>query len=246
MRVGDTPWGTLTLWRRDGRPSFTPQEADLVASVCEPIGDAVRFHSRPIETSADRPIPRDRPGVLVFDTDGGLVSADAQAETWLDELPPEKGVPTPLGLDVPLWLVVTVFRAAANTLGHGDGTARARVRSRRGQWLVCHASAVRTAGDRPGNIVLVVEPAQPAQIAPIIVDAYGLTEREQQITHLIARGDGTAEIAGTLYLSPHTVRDYIKTIFRKVEVNSRGELVAKLFAEHFEPAHRASRRDSRE
>jgi hypothetical protein len=30
----------------------------------------------------------------------------------------------------------------------------------------------------------------------------------------------------------------VKVIFRKTAVNSRGELVAKLFAEHHEPLHR--------
>lgn len=35
----------------------------------------------------------------------------------------------------------------------------------------------------------------------------------------------------------HTVRDYVKAIFAKVGVSSRGELVAKLFAEHYAPLH---------
>jgi FixJ family two-component response regulator len=65
----------------------------------------------------------------------------------------------------------------------------------------------------------VVEPAKAAEIAPIIVQAYELTDREQQITRLIARGAATADIAEALFLS------------------SRGELVAKLFAEHYEPVH---------
>jgi hypothetical protein len=33
------------------------------------------------------------------------------------------------------------------------------------------------------------------------------------------------------------VRDHIKSIFAKVHVSSRGELVAKLFAEYYEPAY---------
>lgn len=61
--------------------------------------------------------------------------------------------------------------------------------------------------------------------------------REQEITLLIAQGAATAESAGRLYLSAHTVRDYIKTIFDKVGVCSRGELVARLFAEHYAPIH---------
>ena len=77
-----------------------------------------------------------------------------------------------------------------------------------------------------------------SEVVPIIIDAYGLTEREQQITTLIARGATTTDIDDELFLSAHTVRDHVKTIFRKVDVTSRGELVAKLFAEHFEPGYR--------
>jgi hypothetical protein len=35
------------------------------------------------------------------------------------------------------------------------------------------------------------------------------------------------------------VRDYVKAIFAKVGVSNRGELVAKLFAEHYAPLHMA-------
>lgn len=54
----------------------------------------------------------------------------------------------------------------------------------------------------------------------------------------IARGCSTPEIAAELFLSAHTVRDYIKSVFDKVGVSSRGELVAKLFADHYaDPFH---------
>jgi DNA-binding CsgD family transcriptional regulator len=43
-------------------------------------------------------------------------------------------------------------------------------------------------------------------------------------------------IGAELHLSPHTVRDHLKAIFAKVDVASRGELSAKLFAEHYAPA----------
>jgi DNA-binding CsgD family transcriptional regulator len=71
------------------------------------------------------------------------------------------------------------------------------------------------------------------------VQAYELSAREQQITELIAQGLTTAAISSRLHLSIHTVRDYVKAIFEKVEVSSRGELVAKLFAEHYAPSHTA-------
>jgi DNA-binding CsgD family transcriptional regulator len=235
LRVGDAPWGAIILWRRQGQPAFSPKETELVATLTEPIAEALRVRARPAEALGGL-ARHDRPGLMIFDSDGELMSADDQARVWLGELPPDHRVPTGVGVDIPLWLVVMVFRAAAVMFGNGDGTARARVRSRRGSWLVCHASCLRQA-ERFGTTVVVIEPATPAEIAPIIIDAFALSDREQQITRLIARGAATADIARELYLSPHTVRDHIKEIFQKVEVSSRGELVAKLFAEYYEPLH---------
>ncbi len=74
-----------------------------------------------------------------------------------------------------------------------------------------------------------------AAVAPLIVEAYELTQRELEVTRLVARGLGTSQIAAELFLSAHTVRDHIKAVFEKVGVSSRGELVAKVFADHYAP-----------
>lgn len=71
----------------------------------------------------------------------------------------------------------------------------------------------------------------------VIADAYDLTEREQAVTRLIARGAATAEIAAALHLSAHTVRDHVKAIFAKTGVSSRGELVATLYTEFYGAEH---------
>jgi DNA-binding CsgD family transcriptional regulator len=234
LRVGDAPWGPITLWRREGAPPFTDQETATLAALAAPIGEALRRHARPTAPGLD-PRP-DRPGMLLFDADGELVSADEEARRWLDELPPEPGVPTDHGV-LPIWMLITVFRAGAIRHGAGDGTARTRVRTRHGRWLACHASCLRAADGSAGDVALVVEPAPPAAVAPLVVEAYDLTAREQEIVHLLARGAGTAEIADELFLSKHTVRDHVKAIFAKAGVTSRGELVAKLFAEFYEPTH---------
>jgi DNA-binding CsgD family transcriptional regulator len=238
LRVGDAPWGSITLWRREGQSPFTDREAAIVAGLSAPIAEALRRHARP--TDAEPGTDVDRPGLLLFDNDGEVVSANEDARHWLDELPAEPGVPTDYGV-LPVWMLITVFRAAAIRHGAGDGTARTRVRTRRGRWLACHASCLRAADGTAGEVALVVEPAPPAAVAPLVVEAYDLTEREQEIVHLLARGWGTAEIADELFLSRHTVRDHVKAIFAKAGVTSRGELVAKLFAEFYEPLHAYAR-----
>jgi DNA-binding CsgD family transcriptional regulator len=232
LRVGDSPWGAINLLRREGQAAFTHTETRLVASLSAPLGQALRVRARPAGSLGGL-VRHDRPGLLLFDRGGALVSANEQARAWLAELPPGLDVPSDLGVAVPMWMLGTVFRALAVAWARGDGTARARVRTRRGLWLVCHASCLRGLG----SIALVVEPAKAAEIAPIIVQAYELTDRERQITGLIARGAATGDIAEELFLSAHTVRDHVKAVFQKVGVSSRGELVAKLFAEHYEPVH---------
>jgi DNA-binding CsgD family transcriptional regulator len=236
LRVGDSPWGSIDLLRRRGRAPFSRQETELVASLSAPLGEALRVRARPADLLGE-PVPGGRPGLLLFDLDGALLSANEEARAWLAELPHEQDLPSDLGVGVPMWMLGTVFRALAVAGGRGDGTARSRVRTRRGAWLACHASCLRDADGSLRSIAVVIEAAKVAEVAPIIVQAYDLTDREQQITRLIARGAGTAEIADELFLSAHTVRDHVKAIFQKVGVSSRGELVARLFADHYEPVH---------
>jgi DNA-binding NarL/FixJ family response regulator len=121
--------------------------------------------------------------------------------------------------------------------GRDAREARLRLRDQSGRWLVLHASVLDgTAND--GNVAIVVEPAKSTDLAPIIIEAYGLTPRERDVVRAVARGSSTPEIAAELFLSAHTVRDYIKSVFDKVGVSSRGELVAKLFADHYsDPFH---------
>jgi len=87
-------------------------------------------------------------------------------------------------------------------------------------------------------VAVVIEPATSAEIAPIIIEAYALTSRERDVVLGVAKGLSTTELAAELFISAHTVRDYIKSVFDKVGVSSRGELVAKLFAEHYSDALR--------
>jgi DNA-binding CsgD family transcriptional regulator len=82
---------------------------------------------------------------------------------------------------------------------------------------------------------VILEPAGPVEIAPLIADAYGLTERERAITQLVAHGLATNAISERLHVSPWTVQDHLKSIFEKTGVGTRGELVARLFFEHYAP-----------
>jgi DNA-binding CsgD family transcriptional regulator len=120
------------------------------------------------------------------------------------------------------------------TTGGAELMPRARVQSRSGQWLVLHAARLSGPGGG-GQIAVIVEPATPAEVAPLVLQAYGLTDREAQVAQLVLRGFSTNEIAASLFITALTVQEHLKSIFDKTGVHSRREFVAQLFAQQYLP-----------
>ena len=71
-------------------------------------------------------------------------------------------------------------------------------------WLSTHAE---------DTIAVIIEEAAPAEVAPLIMTAYGLTAREQTITALVCQGLPTRQIASQLHLTTDTVQDHLKSVF---------------------------------
>jgi DNA-binding CsgD family transcriptional regulator len=226
-------WGALTLLRETRSPRFTPAEVRFVASLGGVLADGVRSAVLLREANADgagdgEGEPADT-GVLVLGPDHTVEMANRAADRWLDEL----GAPTRGGGRLPIVVRSVASRARRNAAGSTTDVATARVRAPGGQWVIARGSIL---GDEPeSRVVVLLEPARPPELAPIIADAYGLTERERHITELVARGFSTNEIAGRLHLAAYTVQDHLKSIFEKSGTGSRGELVARLFFEHYAP-----------
>lgn len=58
-------------------------------------------------------------------------------------------------------------------------------------------------------------------------DENPLTEREQEVLHMIADGKNTKDIASELYLTNGTVRNYISVILDKLGVSNRVEAITR-------------------
>ena len=101
-----------------------------------------------------------------------------------------------------------------SAFGHGHRRPRrSRGRSRAdqsGRWVVLHGVPL-TATDSQ-RVAVIVEPAHPSRIAPLLMSAYGLTEREQQLTRLVLQGYSTLDIADHLVISAHTVQEHQERI----------------------------------
>ena len=126
-------------------------------------------------------------------------------------------------------------RALRTALGREQPgeVAIARVLSESGTWVVLHGATL--VGDGERRAAVIIEPAHPARIMPLLMAAYGLTEREQEVTRLVLQAASTSEIAERLVVSPHTVQEHLKHIFEKTGVRSRRDLVGKVFFSHYEP-----------
>ncbi|MEV5412288.1 helix-turn-helix transcriptional regulator [Thermopolyspora sp. NPDC052614] len=122
--------------------------------------------------------------------------------------------------------------ATAARAGHGP-RAHAMVRSHTGRWLSLWGSLLD--GDEEGNVSVVIQPAPASEISKLLMLAYALTPREQEVLQQVIAGTPSAGIAAELHISPSTVQDHLKSIFSKVGVRSRGQLVSHVLGEHHLP-----------
>ena len=214
LRDRRAPWGVVNLFRGADAPDFTAEELGFVSSLGRTIADGIR---RTLVLGAvDVRHDDTGPGVLLVDLahPERVHHRSPAAEHWLN------------GLDDAEWHVARVVRQA-----HAAGGAvRINVCSRRGHWLTLHAEP-----DGGALVSVVVEPTRPADIADLVVEAYGLSAREREIVRLLANGHTNTEMSRLLGVSRHTVGDHVKSVFGKLAVHSRAELTSRLF---FAPALR--------
>ena len=167
--------------------------------------------------------------MLILAEDLSIIAATAAAEYWLAELTEMERADRHT-LPVTVRSVVTGLKAIESGRAAVDAAPKVRLRTRSGHWLMLYASRLRSSGEQ-AQISVIFEVAQPAEIAPMIMQAYDLTKREGDITQCVLRGWSTIEIAARLHISQHTVQDHLKAIFEKFDVRSRGELAARLFTQ---------------
>jgi len=68
----------------------------------------------------------------------------------------------------------------------------------------------------------------------------GLTEREWEVAQHVGRGERTKAVADALHLSPRTVETHLASIYRKLAIRSRKELMRLL--KDGAPAHTSPER----
>lgn len=219
----DSCWGIASLLRRAEDGPFPRSEVDALRALCPLVGRVL--HQATVDGNALR---GSRTAMLVVDPCGDIVHVTAEARPLLDDM---RGV-RHIGVNASEELGVLTALVAGARYSRNNEPASTRLRTNSGAWYRVSA-ALTESGD--GHVAVVIEPARGGDLLPLVLESYGLTAREIDMVGCLARGLASGEIAAELHLSAHTVRDHIKAVMRKCDTRTRGELVARLFAEHLRP-----------
>jgi DNA-binding CsgD family transcriptional regulator len=235
FRAGGSVWGFACMHRERGDGGYTSKDASLLAAVAPHLAQGLRTallfeHSRRREW----PDHEEGPGLVMIDDDFSISATTPAAERWIAEFGDGAGrLALPEAVQSVVARLWALERSPKDKLG-GCLLPQTRVRTVSGRWLVIHASRLSGPG-AAGQTAVMLESARAAEIAPLLLNAYGLTRRETEVTLLTLCGVAIDGIAAALSISPLTVQQHLKTVFDKTGVSSRRELVARIFAEQYRP-----------
>ena len=225
LQAGDgAHWGAFYLTREPGRPDFCAEELEFLRQVAPHLAEGVRRGL--LLGEAAEPQGPDAPAIVVLGPDLDPESFTPGAEQWLAELSASEVGTMPLA-------VLSVAQTVLHRPRKRRRTVSTQVRSPARGWLTVDGQML--AGNGEPRVAITIQPAGPDRITSLLMAAYGLTEREEEITRHVLQGRSTAEIAEALGISPYTVQDHLKKVFDKTSVHSRRELTGKVFARHDEP-----------
>jgi len=101
--------------------------------------------------------------------------------------------------------------------------AHALERAVDGRWVMIEAAPLE--GDADGKIAVTVRGAAPTETFDVLCRAYALTQRERDVVTALVAGLDTRAVTERLFISSHTVQDHLKSVFEKIGVHSRRELL---------------------
>ena len=221
-------WGAVHIARRTASGPFEQRDVDALAGVAGAIARGIRASLR--FDAARRATGVEAPGLVVLGPRDEIELITPPARELLASIRSDRPAYTDDSVGTPVLALASFIRGTPDG-GHG----RSNVVTVPGSdgWITLHASLPGPPGD--GRVAVVIERANGARSATVRLEAFGATAREREVATLLARGLSRAEMAEALVLSPHTVEDHVKSLYDKLGVTSRQELVARVFLDEYLP-----------
>ena len=222
-------WGFLDLWRSKPAEPFTADEAAFLSRLVKPLTEGLRRCQAAtfMPNAASPNLVHADPAVLLMSGSLDVIAQTAQAEQYLRLLVPPSGGrgPVPAGA---YNVAAQLLAVEAEVDAHPP---RARVHIAGGTWLTLQAARIGASDATTtarAEIAVTIELASPADRAAIYASAHGFTGREGEILERLLSGADGRDLARSLFLSEHTVQDYLKNIFTKTGTRSRRQLISRV------------------
>jgi DNA-binding CsgD family transcriptional regulator len=210
-------WGWIKAYRDSSDRCFEDRDLDLLADVGASLGSVLRRST--IDGSGAADGVRRRPGVIVLGADLGVVSSTASARDWIDVFPSAKAYAA-------FGMLPGMVYPAATLARSPDTAARAHALERTvdGSWVMVEAAPLEGSG--ANEIAVTLRNATAGETFERLRRVYALSRRERDVVAALVQGLDTRAVAERLFISRHTVQDHLKSVFQKVGVHSRRQLLA--------------------
>jgi DNA-binding CsgD family transcriptional regulator len=221
-------WGAVHVARRGSSGPFQQQDADALAAITGAVARGIRASLR--FDAARRINGLEAPGLVVLGPGDEVEMITPPARELLASIAASDLPYTDDDMPAAVLSLAGFVRRAPHAAQGGANVVTVPAKD---SWVTLHASRPGSASD--GRVAIVIERASAARSATVHLEAFGATAREREVATLLARGLSRVEIAESLVLSPHTVEDHTKSLYDKVGVASRQELVARVFLDEYLP-----------
>lgn len=167
--------------------------------------------------------------VFLFDDRGDIIYANPPADRFLslqteDQLMAEiKDEPRQ-----PLFTLLCSLVGKVASADNGAESWKGMVNIADGTVMACEVTRIVESGDHGlGAVLALMQPvgSNSALRVDAFASSHGLSPREQEVVGLLIQGQTTMAMADQLGISPHTVRDHLKHLYRKTGTSSRSELL---------------------
>ena len=212
-------WGWVEAYRdSDDRP-FRDGDLEFLATAGPALGAALRRglgFTPPPDREAAKPSTT---GVIVLNADLRVVDTTAGARAWIGAFP-AAGLFAAWGM-LPATIYPVATRARAGKAATG---AHALERMTDGRWVMVEAAPLEERAH--GEIAVTLRDATPRETFDRHCRIYGLSPRERELVAALLACLDTRAVTERLFISRHTVQDHLKSVFVKMSIHSRREMLA--------------------
>jgi DNA-binding CsgD family transcriptional regulator len=225
------PLGQIFLLRRVGDPDFSDFEEAQLARALPHIAHAMsnaRLTSDSFVESGDS-------GMMIFGQDGTLTHQSEKAKALcfyaLDEGGGGTAWDDKYGREQVAAALLRLFDQVVGSIGSADdgsGPPSWRISNSWGEFQIRAYRLAGTADAHPSYGVL-LEKMIPMRVRLLErVKSFPLSNREREVCFLLALGIETPEVSAMLNMARSTLKDHAKSIYQKVGVANRKELLQAL------------------